>query len=184
MKIKAGLISLVLIIASTMVQAEMKCEAGKCGGSMKSDMKNTKAPQNSKDYVYKGNLEAKAIEIKANEYKCSKCNMKVNKLDYVVQVIMENGDTRFFDDMGCVILWLKDHASDKTTILTKTLDTHKWLDAKKVWYSRIAPTPMAYGFAAVENKKDGLINYMEMKELMLQGKNLRNPQVKKSLLEK
>ncbi len=40
---------------------------------------------------------------------------------------------------------------------------------------------MGYGFGAVENKKEGLVSYEEMKLLMLQGKNLHNPFIKKKL---
>jgi hypothetical protein len=43
---------------------------------------------------------------------------------------------------------------------------------------------MGYGFAAYEKRADGLIPYDEMRILMLQGKNLHDPFVKKSLLEK
>jgi hypothetical protein len=41
---------------------------------------------------------------------------------------------------------------------------------------------MGYGFAAVEKRKEGLVSYDEMKLLMLQGKNLHDPFVKKKLL--
>ena len=133
-------------------------------------------------YVYKGNKTHQAVRIKPKEYQCSECNMDVEKLEYAAQVITENGDTYFFDDIGCVVLWLENHKFPVITILTQTLDSHKWIDAKKAWYSRIAHDPMGYGFAAVEVKKEGLVNYDEMRTLMLQGKNLHDPFVKKKLL--
>jgi len=135
-------------------------------------------------YVYKGNTAYQAIPIKSKEYQCSECNMDVEDLDYAAQLIAKNGNTYFFDDIGCVVLWLKNHSPDTQIILTKTLDTNQWIDAKKAWYSRIAPSPMGYGFAAVEHKKKNLIEYEEMKLLMLQGKNLHDPFVKKKLLDK
>ncbi len=135
-------------------------------------------------YVHKGNIEHKAVTIKAKEYQCSECSMDVEDLDYAAQIISQNGNTYFFDDIGCVVLWLENHSPDIHSILTQTLDTHLWIDAKKAWYSRIASSPMGYGFAAVENKKEGLIPYEEMKLLMLQGKNLHDPFVKKKLLGK
>ncbi len=135
-------------------------------------------------YVYKGNMTYQAIDIKAKEYQCSECSMDIEALDYAVQLISEDGNTYFFDDIGCVVLWLETHSPDIHSLLTQTLDTHLWIDATKAWYSRIAPSPMGYGFAAVENKKEGLIDYEEMKLLMLQGKNLHDPFVKKKLLGK
>ena len=135
-------------------------------------------------YVYKENKTHQIVQIKPKEYQCSECNMNIEKLAYAVQIITENGDTYFFDDIGCVVLWLKNHKVPIAKILTQTLDTHKWIDAKKAWYSRIAHDPMGYGFAAVEAKKEGLVNYDEMRMLMLQGKNLHDPFVKKKLLSK
>ena len=135
-------------------------------------------------YVYKGNIEYKAVNIKAKEYQCSECSMDVEDLEYAAQLIGKDGNTYFFDDIGCVVLWLENHSPDIQIILTQTLDTHRWIDATKAWYSRIAPSPMGYGFAAVENKKEGLITYEDMKLLMLQGKNLHDPFVKKKLLGK
>ena len=135
-------------------------------------------------YVHKGNMTYQAINIKAKEYQCSECSMDVEDLEYAAQLIAKNGNTYFYDDIGCVVLWLENHSPDTHIILTQTLDTHLWIDATKVWYSRIAPSPMGYGFAAVENRKEGLINYEEMKLLMLQGKNLHDPFVKKKLLGK
>ena len=135
-------------------------------------------------YVYKGNMTHQAVPIKAKEYQCSECSMDIEALDYAAQLISKDGNTYFFDDIGCVVLWLENHSPDTHSILTQTLDTHQWIDAKKAWYSRIAPSPMGYGFGAVENKKEGLIDYAEMKLLMLQGKNLHDPFVKKKLLGK
>lgn len=133
-------------------------------------------------YVYKGNTAYQAIPIQSKEYQCSECSMDVENLDYVAQLITKGGDTYFYDDIGCVVLWLENHTVDVQIILTKTLDTHQWIDATKAWYSRIAPSPMGYGFGAVEDKKEGLIPYEEMKLLMLQGKNLHDPFIKKKLL--
>ncbi len=135
-------------------------------------------------YVHKGNMEYKAVGIKPKEYQCSECSMDVENIEYAAQLIAKNGNTYFFDDIGCVVLWLENHSPNTQIIVTQTLDTHKWIDVTKAWYSRIAPSPMGYGFAAVENKKEGLISYEEMKLLMLQGKNLHDPFVKKKLLGK
>ena len=135
-------------------------------------------------YVHKGNTAQEAIALKSKEYQCSECSMDVETLEYAAQIISKNGNTYFFDDIGCVVLWLENHSPDTPVILTQTLDTHLWIDAKKAWYSRIAPSPMGYGFAAVEEKEEGLIAYEEMKLLMLQGKNLHDPFVKKKLLGK
>ncbi len=135
-------------------------------------------------YVYTENTEHKIIEIKPKEYHCSECNMDIEEMSYQAQVIMQNGDTYFFDDIGCMVLWLEKHKEGIAKMVTKTLDTRHWVDPKKAWYSRTANDPMGYGFAAFEKKKEGLISYNDMRILMLQGKHLHDPFVKKKLLQK
>ena len=166
----------IVALLSTLLTAEMKCAPGKCGGAMSS-----KAKHNIKLF-YKANHTHKAVDIKANEYSCAKCKMNVNILDYATQAIKKNGDTYFFDDIGCMILWLEKNSEEVVGKYVMTLDTHKWIKAEQAHYSRIAPSPMGYGFGAVETSKASLISYKEMKTYMLKGETLRNPAVKKSLL--
>ena len=163
-------------VLSTFVQAEMKCAPGKCGSSMGVETKKTTKS------LYRGNSGYKAIDIHANEYSCAECKMDIKKTAYASQVVKQNGNTYFFDDIGCMMLWLKEHHTDVVKQYVRTLDTQHWVEAEKAHYSRIAPSPMGYGFGAVEASKKGLVSYDEMKSLMLKGKTLRDPAVKKELL--
>ncbi len=140
------------------------------------------AKQGGPKYVAKGNKSHKPMTIQPKEYLCSECNMEVEYLKYQAQLITKDGVTYFFDDIGCVALWLKNRTSEDATIVTMTLDTHNWIDVKKAWYTRTASSPMGYGMAAYEHKKEGFIPYEEMSLLMLQGKTLHDPFVKKTLL--
>jgi len=40
----------------------------------------------------------------------------------------------------------------------------KWLDARKAWYLPGQTTPMDYGFGAIEEKREGAVDYEEMKK--------------------
>lgn len=133
-------------------------------------------------YVYKGNTAYEPVVIQPKEYQCSECSMDIEAMEYSAQIITPEGDTYFFDDIGCVVDWLEGRKIETKKVITKTLDTGNWVDVDKAWYTRIASSPMGYGFAAYEHKKEGLIPYEEMKLLMLQGKHLHDPFVKKSLL--
>ena len=141
------------------------------------------ANENGPKFIKRGNSEHKPIEIQPKEYQCSECNMDVEALEYMAEIVREDGVTYFFDDIGCVVLWLERNKLSNPTLLSKTLDTKEWVDATKAWYTRVASSPMGYGFGAYKNKAEGLIEYQEMRILMLQGKNLHDPFVKKSLLE-
>jgi len=178
MSCKKILIVILLVLGTlpNFLQAGMKCAAGKCGSSM------TKSEKQSIKLLYKGNTAYKSINIEAKEYSCAKCKMDVKALDYATQVVTKNGDTYFFDDIGCMLLWLKSHRENVVKTYVRTLDTHRWIEAEKAHYSRIAPSPMGYGFGAVEVSKEGLISYAKMRDLMLKDKTLRDPAVKKRLL--
>ena len=139
------------------------------------------ANQDGPKFIQRGNTNHQALTIQPKEYQCSECNMDVEDLDYMAEIVREDGVTYFFDDIGCVVLWLEMHKPSNPTLITKTLDTKVWVDANRAWYSRVASSPMGYGFAAYEKKKEGLIDYDEMRILMLQGKHLHDPFVKKSL---
>ena len=132
-------------------------------------------------YVHKGNTSHQPVTIKPKEYQCSECSMDIEALEYSAQIITPGGDTYFFDDIGCVVEWLENRTIKTEKIITRTLDTNNWIDVKEAWYTRVAPSPMGYGFAAYEKKQDGFIPYDEMRVLMLQGKHLHDPFVKKSL---
>ena len=108
--------------------------------------------------------------------------MDIEEMAYSAQIITPEGDTYFFDDIGCVVDWLEGRKIETKKVISKTLDTDRWIDVDKAWYTRTASSPMGYGFAAYEHKKKGFIPYEEMKLLMLQGKHLHDPFVKKSLL--
>ncbi len=142
------------------------------------------ATESGAKYVYKGNDDKKPIIIKPKEYQCSECNMDIENMKYIAEIIRDDGATYFFDDIGCVVLWLKNNYSSNMIVLTKTIDTNIWIDANKAWYSKIDNSPMGYGFASYQNKKDKFISYGNMKLLLLQGKTLHDPFVRKSLLGK
>ncbi|MGC9351157.1 MAG: hypothetical protein ACP5D3_04150 [Sulfurovum sp.] len=135
-------------------------------------------------YVYKGNTAYEPVVIKPKEYQCSECSMDIEAMAYSAQIITPEGDTYFFDDIGCVVDWLEGRKIKTQKVITKTLDTDRWIDVDKAWYTRTASSPMGYGFAAYEHKQEGFIPYGEMKLLMLQGKHLHDPFVKKSLFGK
>jgi len=134
-------------------------------------------------YVYKGNEKHTVVPIKPKEYQCSECTMDIEDMKYAVEVVLDDGRTYFFDEVGCAVLWMKDK-SHIAKIWVKTVDTNRWIDAKDAYYSRVDATPMGYGFGAYEHNKNGFVEYEKMKNLMLQGQNLQDPFVKKALMSK
>jgi len=132
-----------------------------------------------------GNMNQSPLEIILGKYQDSDCGMIIDDMTYVSQVISKDGKTWFFHDHGGMANWLKDKSiKDNAKIWVMSVDTKKYIDGRKAWYSRTENTPMGYGFGAYENKQDGFITFDEMSIKMLRGENLTNPYIRKELVGK
>ncbi len=129
------------------------------------------------------NTQKQPIEIIPNKFTDVQCAMTIVDIQYACEVISPSGKTWFFDDIGCLVLWLEDKSfKDEAVLWVKDLDSDKWIDARKAWYSLTNRTPMHYGFAAHVSKKEDVIDFKTMRIKMLQGENLTNPKIRKKLL--
>lgn len=133
--------------------------------------------------VYQHNHSKEPIHITPDKYKDRFCNMTIKDITYSAQSILPNDDTLFFDDIGCLVLWLKDQKSkDDIVLWVWAKDTKKYIDARKAWYSQKDDTPMHYGFGAYEAKQKNYIDFDTMRTKMLRGETMANPKVRKELL--
>ncbi|MCF7823421.1 MAG: nitrous oxide reductase accessory protein NosL [Candidatus Marinimicrobia bacterium] len=135
--------------------------------------------------VYEGNTRQEPVIMTPGKFQGSECGMIIHDLSYASQVIAPDGKTWFFDDHGCMAAWLNHKPFEKDAVIwVPDLDSGKWIDGRKAWYSRTDDTPMSYGFGAYSEQKDGFVDFYEMQQLMLKGETLANPSVRKQLLEK
>jgi len=130
-----------------------------------------------------GNYAMKPLPIKLGHYQDSDCGMVINDLSFAAEVVATNGATWFFHDLGGMVHWIENKTfKNKAKLWVRTLDSKKWIDAKKAWYSRVEKTPMGYGFGAYEKNKKGLVSFEKMRILMLRGETLNNPKIRNLLL--
>jgi hypothetical protein len=123
------------------------------------------------------------LAIKPGEYQDAHCGMILDGLLYAGEVVAPSGKTWFFHDQGGIPLWLEKRSfKEQAVIWVYTTDTHRWIKAQKAWFSLTDETPMHYGFAAYEQKREGFISYSEMALRMLRGENMTDPQVRQRLL--
>jgi len=109
--------------------------------------------------------------------------MVIKELRNSAQVISPDGKTWFFDDVGCMVLWLKDKPfKDSAKLWVYTVDTNRWIDAKEAKYGIKDHTAMHYGFGARERETNETISFEEMQLRMYRGENLTNPKIRKKLL--
>jgi len=133
--------------------------------------------------IKEGNIKKLPLKIELHKYQDSFCGMVIDELDYASEVISNDGKTWFFHDHGDFVLWLKDKPfRDDVVIWVMSRDTHRWIDAKKAFYSVDETTPMGYGFGAYEKKKANTIDFETMKLRVLRGETLNNPLIRQKIL--
>lgn len=132
------------------------------------------------------NSDRKPLHFKDNEIQCPQCFMYLVGEKFTAQAITSDNKTHFFDDVGCMVLWLEDnHKEDKNiTRWVFSLDTKMWVKAEEAFYSIDDKTPMEYGFGAYEKSIANAINYEQMKLKMLRGENMSNPKIRQQILGK
>jgi nitrous oxide reductase accessory protein NosL len=127
-----------------------------------------------------------ALDFNASEATCPKCRMGVEHKHNAAQVIFPDEKTYIFDDVGCLILWVEQIGANINGLraLVYAKDTHRWIDAKKAFYSIKDETPMGYGFGGYEKRQKGYIDFDTMRIKMLRGENMSDPKIRKMLLGK
>jgi len=115
---------------------------------------------------------------------CPQCHMPLPKSNIYTSFIKGNSATEYFDDIGCMILWMEENNIDSKSVEIKvfTNDTKKYIDAKKAFYKFNEKTPMMYGFSAYENKQENVIYYEDVVIKMLRGEHMANPKIRKQIL--
>lgn len=115
---------------------------------------------------------------------CPKCNMPLPESHLHTAKLEANSKKRSFDDIGCLVLWAKEHnvALDSAKIEVFSNDTHQYIDARKAHFSINEKTPMNYGFAAYEAQKSDTIPMDEVALKMLRGEHMANPKIRKQIL--
>jgi len=112
-----------------------------------------------------GNLKQIPLEVVLGKYQDSDCGMIIDDLKFASQIAYKDGKTWFFHEHGGMANWLihKDKAFiDNSKIWVMTLDTKRYVEAQKAFFTTNEETPMNYGFGAYENPKDGSISFEEM----------------------
>ena len=133
--------------------------------------------------VLTGNTAMKPLPIKIGRTNDPQCAMLLKSERNALEVVAPDGRTWFFDDPGCMILWIeKKPFRDQAKIWVHTIDTKRWVDARKAYYGISDRTEMKYGFGAREHESNSTIDFNEMRLRMLRGENMTNPKIRKKLL--
>jgi len=130
--------------------------------------------------IAKGNFKQEPLPIKLNKTNDTQCAMLIKTQNNAAEVALKDGRTWFFDDPGCMVKWLKDkHFKDSAKLWIYTVDTHKWVDAKKAKYITTYHSAMHYGFGAVDKEQNNTITFEQMRLRVLRGETMANPKYRK-----
>lgn len=97
------------------------------------------------------------VEINEEIDKCQTCNMQVINNPSSTEIILKNGQAMKFDDIGCMIEWKKQHASEEIDVMyVRDYYTQQWVKQEEATYAYDAsfPTPMAYGIFSFKESQD------------------------------
>jgi nitrous oxide reductase accessory protein NosL len=134
--------------------------------------------------VYKsGNKSGEPLEFKKGEVQCVKCTMALEGKEHSAQAVLPDGKTYFFDDPGCLALWIVDKKLDGVRLWVYTDDTHRYIDARKAHYRLGVHTPMNYGFGVYEKPVEGSVGFEEFVRMMQRGENMTNPAIRQRYMQ-
>jgi copper chaperone NosL len=86
---------------------------------------------------------------------CAHCKMLVSDKRYAAQVVDETGEHRFFDDIGCMVLFMDGRKAPLHSWVREST-SGTWVDARTAKYAQGARTPMDFGFEA---RADGTLAF-------------------------
>ena len=133
--------------------------------------------------IVKGNMEMKPLPIKLNHTNDTQCAMLIKTNENAAEIVAPDGRTWFFDDPGCMVLWIENKPfRDQAKLWAHSIDTKQWIDARAAYYGVTDKTEMRYGFGAREHENNATIDFDEMHMRMLRGENLTDPKIRKKLL--
>jgi len=133
--------------------------------------------------IVTGNTAMKPLPIEIGKTNDTQCAMLLKSEENAAEVVAPDGRTWFFDDPGCMVLWLKDKPfKDQAKLWVHTIDTKAWIDGRKAYYGVTDHSEMHYGFGARAKANKETIGFEEMTLRMYRGENLTDPKIRKKLL--
>jgi len=115
------------------------------------------------------------VEIKWDRDTCTRCRMAISDRRFAAEVRGGPQDQVFkFDDIGCVVFWLKEQAWGNEANVRLWLadaaskpDRLNWLDPRQARFVGGKTSPMGYNFAAYGAVDGNSLSFEQMREQVL-----------------
>ncbi len=81
---------------------------------------------------------------------CDECRMIINEARYAAAIVTTDEQVHLFDDIGCMVNYLKKHSEPVARYWVVDFNSENWLNATKAVFvkNKDFPTPMGYGIVA------------------------------------
>ena len=98
------------------------------------------------------------VEIHYGEDVCERCKMIISEKEFATQYVLTGGKAKKFDDVGCMIEYLRENPGDRTDLLgvyVRDYDSGEWIDARKAHYFQGGDikSPMGFGIVAFTSEE-------------------------------
>lgn len=93
-------------------------------------------------------------EIRYGEDACDECHMLINEARYASAFVTGQAQTRRFDDIGCMLIYINKHQEDVVYFWVKDFNNQNWLPAEDAVFVKAdsIQTPMGFGIVAVADE--------------------------------
>jgi copper chaperone NosL len=102
-----------------------------------------------------GEAEVQPVEINESTDTCDVCNMMVANDQHATQVVLANGKSMVFDDIGCMYDWIGSNANEEIAgNFVRDYHDKEWVlvDEATFVYNPSVKTPMAYNVVSFKDK--------------------------------
>lgn len=85
---------------------------------------------------------------------CAACRMAISQPQYAAQVVDKDGNAYKFDDIGCMLRYLKEHTMAQQRLYVMDYVNRQWLEAEGAVFVRsdAIRSPMTGGLAAFNDQ--------------------------------
>jgi copper chaperone NosL len=94
---------------------------------------------------------------------CAHCRMLIGDPAFAAQLVRADGRVESFDDPGCLLARLDEQQPRVHALWFHHLREDRWLPGDGVAFVRVSPTPMNYGFGAVDPGTPGALALDEVR---------------------
>jgi copper chaperone NosL len=97
---------------------------------------------------------------------CEHCAMLLSERDHGAQLVTADGERLYFDDLGCMIAWTREHPGVSQRQWVRTADTQEWIAPQNAGFEPTERTPMGFGVIAVS--KPGSLTWSDANRIVQQ----------------